>query len=210
MLTLARIAEAPSVLTRHLESWDGARLLFRPLARTDAESLAGFLAGLSSETRRFSTFDGYDLAAARELCAAIARYDKLRLVLEEEASARIVGLLEFSLALTQGDVERYRQAGIHLNEETDCRFGLTLSDDQQSKGLATLVFPLICEVAWRLGKRRIILWGGVLADNPRAIRFYEKNGFQRVGPFTGPDGRTSLDMILDIVPPPAGTPPSPR
>ncbi|MGI5417840.1 GNAT family N-acetyltransferase [Actinomadura luteofluorescens] len=210
MLTLARIAEDPAVLTSHLEPWDGTRLAFRPLARTDAESLAGFLAGLSSETRGFSTFDGHDLAAARELCAAIARYDKLRLVLEEEASARIVGLLEFSLALTQGDVERYRKAGVNLNEETDCRFGLTLADAHQGQGLATSAFPLVCEVARRLGKRRIILWGGVLADNPRAIRFYEKNGFQRVGPFTGPDGRTALDMILDIVPPPGGTPPSPR
>ncbi|MGW2306545.1 N-acetyltransferase family protein [Actinomadura luteofluorescens] len=210
MLTLARIAEDPTVLTRHLDSRDGVPLVFRPLTRTDAESLAGFLAGLSSETRGFSTFDGYDLAAAEELCAAIARYDKLRLVLEGEAPAGIVGLLEFSLALTQGDVERYRKAGVHLDEETDCRFGLTLADAHQGQGLATLAFPLVCEVARRLGKRRIILWGGVLADNPRAIRFYEKNGFQWVGPFTGPDGRTALDMILDIVPPPAGTPPSPR
>ncbi|MEV0661383.1 GNAT family N-acetyltransferase [Actinomadura luteofluorescens] len=210
MLTLARIAEDPAVLTRHLESCGGARLVFRPLARTDAESLGDFLAGLSSETRRFSTFDGYDLAAAEELCAAIARYDKLRLVLEGEASARMVGLLEFSLSLTPGDVERYRKAGIHLDEETDCRFGLTLADAHQDQGLATLVFPLICEVARRLGKHRIILWGGVLADNPRAIRYYEKNGFQRAGSFAGPDGHTSLDMILDIVPPLAGTPPSPR
>jgi len=200
MLTLARIAEAPEVLTRHLESPDGARLVFRPMARTDAESLAGFLTGLSPETRRFSTFDGHDLAAARELCSAIARYDKLRLVLEEEASGGIVGLLEFSLSLPQNDVARYRKAGIHLDEGTDCRFGPTLADEHQGKGLATQVFPLICEVARRLGKRRIILWGGVLADNPRAIRYYEKNGFRTVGSFTGPDGQRSLDMILDIIP----------
>ncbi|GGQ24070.1 RimJ/RimL family protein N-acetyltransferase [Actinomadura coerulea] len=198
MVSLARIAEDPDAWRSRLESSDGVPLVFRPLVRTDAERLAGFLAGLSSESRRFSTFDGHDLAAAQELCAAIARYDKLRLVLEEEASARIVGLLEFSLSLPEGDVERYRKAGIRLDEETDCRFGATLADDYQGKGLATLVFPLICDVARRLGKHRIILWGGVLADNPRAIRYYEKNGFQQVGPFTGADGRTSLDMILDL------------
>lgn len=198
MLTLAGIAEDPGVLTRRLEPRGGARLVFRPLARADAEGLAGFLAGLSSETRGFSPFEGYDLAAARELCAAIARYDKLRLMLEEEAPARIVGLLEFSLSLTRGDVERYREAGIRLDEETDCRFGATLADDHQGNGLATLAFPLVRDVARRLGKSRIILWGGVLADNPRAIRYYEKNGFRRAGAFTGPDGRTSLDMILDL------------
>lgn len=197
-MALAQIAEDPGPLTHRLEPRDGVRLVLRPLARTDAESLAGFLAGLSTESRRFSTFDGYDLAAAQELCAAIARYDKLRLVLEEEASTRIVGLLEFSLSLPQGDVERYREAGIHLDEGTDCRFGPTLADDHQGKGLATQVFPLICDVARRLGKRRIILWGGVLADNPRAIRYYEKNGFRRVGSFTGPGGHTSLDMVCDL------------
>ncbi|WP_149263766.1 GNAT family N-acetyltransferase [Actinomadura sp. K4S16] len=202
MLTLARIAEDPGTLTHRLESRDGARLVFRPLAPGDAQGLADFLAGLSPESRRFSTFDGYDLAAARELCAAIARYDKLRLVLEEEPSARIVGLLEFSLALPPGDVERYRRAGIRLDETTDCRFGPTLADDHQGKGLATQVFPLVRQVARRLRKRRIILWGGVLADNPRAIRYYEKNGFHRVGTFTGPDAQTSLDMILNLEPAP--------
>jgi len=38
----------------------------------------------------------------------------------------------------------------------------------------------------------------VLADNPRALRYYEKNGFRAVGTFTGADGGRSLDMILDL------------
>ncbi|MFE9363057.1 hypothetical protein ACFYNN_09525 [Streptomyces sp. NPDC006978] len=52
---------------------------------------------------------------------------------------------------------------------------------------------------------RIILWGGVRADNPRAIRYYEKNGFQRVGRFTEADGTLSPDMMLALhtVPDPA-------
>ncbi|MFB7757707.1 hypothetical protein ACFC18_50425, partial [Streptomyces sp. NPDC056121] len=101
---------------------------------SDVERLAGFLEGLSPESRRLSTFDGYDLAAARELCDAIARYDKLRLVLEDERSARVVGLFELSLALTAGDIVRYRAAGIHFSEQTDCRFGPTLADAYQGSG----------------------------------------------------------------------------
>ncbi|MFC8711933.1 hypothetical protein ACFUCQ_18715 [Streptomyces sp. NPDC057197] len=66
--------------------------------------MAAFLAGLSAETRRLSTFDGYDLAAARELCDAIARYDKLRPVLAEVPSGRIAGLLEISLDLHPSDM----------------------------------------------------------------------------------------------------------
>ncbi|MDG4863739.1 GNAT family N-acetyltransferase [Streptomyces sp. T-3] len=205
MLTLTEIAADPGLLTWQLRlqsrlargERDGAEVTLRPLAPPDAERLGGFLADLSPQSRRFSTFDGYDLAAARELCAAIGRYDKLRLVLEEAPGGRIVGLLEFSLDLTAADIARHAQAGIRLDPATDCRFGPTLADDYQAKGVGTLLLPLLVETARRLGRTRIILWGGVLADNARALRFYEKNGFRRVGSFTGPDGMPSLDMILD-------------
>ncbi|MFF5923360.1 GNAT family N-acetyltransferase [Streptomyces flavochromogenes] len=197
VLTLTAIADDPLVLTRRLVLKGGAEVVFRPLTVADAERLSGFLEGLSPESRRFSTHDGHDLAAARELCAAIARYDKLRLVLEEASSDRIVGLLEFSLDLHPDDITRYQEAGIRL-AATDCRFGPTLADDFQGKGVGTHVFPLVADVARRLGRNRIVLWGGVLADNPRAIRYYEKNGFRRVGSFTGADGTRSIDMLLDL------------
>ncbi|MFD7610936.1 GNAT family N-acetyltransferase [Streptomyces sp. NPDC059828] len=197
MLTLTEIADDPLVLTRRLALEGGSEVVFRPLARADAERLAGFLEGLSPESRRFSTQDGYDLVAARELCDAIARYDKLRLVLEEAPAGRIVGLLEFSLDLHPDDIARYQEADIPL-AATDCRFGPTLADDYQGKGVGTHVFPLIADVARRLGRKRIILWGGVLAGNPRAIRYYEKSGFRPVGTFAEADGTRSLDMLLDL------------
>jgi len=91
-------------------------------------------------------------------------------------------------------------------ETADCRFGPTLADDYQGRSVGTLAFPLVMEVARLLGRTRIILWGGVRADNPRAIRYYEKNGFQSVGFFAEADGSLSLDMMLDLrpVPDPAG------
>ncbi|MEV5750263.1 GNAT family N-acetyltransferase [Actinoallomurus sp. NPDC052308] len=202
VLTLTEIAEDPLRLTNRLKSHDGSEVIFRPLTHADTEHLAAFLEALSCESRRFSTFEGYDLATARELCDAIARYDKLRLVLEEVPSGRIVGLLEFSLDLTSADVSRYQEAGIRLAETTDCRFGPTLADDYQGRGVGTIVIPLITEVARLLGRTRIILWGGVRADNPRAIRYYEKNGFRPVGFFTEADGSLSLDMMLDLPPAP--------
>ncbi|MFE5615760.1 GNAT family N-acetyltransferase [Streptomyces sp. NPDC056543] len=206
MLTLTEIAEEPLRLTNRLTPHDGSDVVLRPLTHADAERLAEFLDSLSSASRRFSTFDGYDLAAARELCDAIARYDKLRLVLEDVPSGRIVGLLELSLALTPTDIARYQDAGIRLAETTDCRFGPTLADDYQGRGVGTLAFPFVTEVARLLGRTRIILWGGVRADNPRAIRYYEKNGFRRAGSFTEADGSVSLNMILDLhrAPDPAG------
>ncbi|MFE3515310.1 GNAT family N-acetyltransferase [Streptomyces sp. NPDC059166] len=198
MFTLLEIAEEPSRLTSRLRLDDGSDAVFRPLTPADAGRLAALLEALSPESRHFSAFDGYDLATAGELCDAIARYDKLRLVLEEAQSGRIVGLVEFSLALTSGDIARFQDAGVRLVASRDCRFGLTLADDYQGRGVGTHVFPLVTEVARLLGKERIILWGGVRSDNHRAIRYYEKNGFRAVGSFAEADGSLSLDMILDL------------
>lgn len=146
MLTLAEVAEDPVVLTRHLALDDGSDVVFRPLVHGDAEGLAAFLGGLSGETRRMSPFDGYGLVAAKELCDAIARHDKLRLVVEDVVSGRIVGLVEFSFDVVAGDIARYREAGIGLGA-TDCRFGVTLADDHQGRGVGSRVFP-----SWRTSR----------------------------------------------------------
>ncbi|MFJ1729882.1 GNAT family N-acetyltransferase [Streptomyces sp. NPDC088254] len=124
-------------------------------------------------------------------------------MLEEAGSGRIVGLLEPALDLHPSDIARHREAGIALTA-ADCRLGPTLADDHQGRGVGTLVFPLVADVARRFGRTRIVLWGGVLADNARAVRFYEKQGFRTVGAFTAADGTRALDMVLDLPAPPDG------
>jgi RimJ/RimL family protein N-acetyltransferase len=196
LLSLASVAANPRLLTASVIA-DGETLLIRPLEPADVEALAHFLSQLSPQTRRFSTFDGFDSAAAQTLCHAIARYDKLRIVIQSAAN-RIVGLLEFSFAITDDDRLRYTAYDVTFSSETDCRFGPTLADDYQSRGIGTLALPFVTDAARKFGRRRIILWGGVLAENARAIRYYEKNGFQRMGKFMSPDGVESLDMLLDL------------
>ena len=49
----------------------------------------------------------------------------------------------------------------------------------------------------RLGRRRLALVGGVRGDNPRAIHFYEKFGFAKVGEFQSRDV-VSFDMIAAL------------
>ena len=44
----------------------------------------------------------------------------------------------------------------------------------------------------------MILWGGVFAENARAIRYYEKNGFRLCGQFQDPDGRECWDGFLSL------------
>ncbi|CAF1657269.1 unnamed protein product, partial [Rotaria magnacalcarata] len=60
--------------------FEGILIDFRSLLLTDEKKLAQFLENLGPQTRKFSTRNGYDLNEARDLCFAINRYDKLRLV----------------------------------------------------------------------------------------------------------------------------------
>jgi GNAT superfamily N-acetyltransferase len=195
MLTLANIVRDPSAVTTSLELDNGTQLTLRPLVASDVHALADFLGKLSPETRRLSTFEGYDLEAANKLTDAISKYDKLRFVLDHAGS--IVGLVELSFGLPADDVQRYADYGLELDGQTDCRFGPTLADAYQGKGIGSKVFPLIASVAREFGKKRIILWGGVLADNTQAIAFYNKVGFTQVGEFND-HGRHKLDMALEL------------
>lgn len=200
LLTLTEVARRPLDFTTSHPLPSGETLLLCPLLPDDGEKLARFLADLSAESRRLSTFAGYDRAAADELCHAIARYDKLRLavVASSQPDTPIVGLFEYSFDLTAGDTSRYTKHHIPLSPATDCRFGPTLADAWQNRGVGSRLLPAVWDFARRFGRSRVILWGGVLADNSRAIRFYEKNGFQHAGRFVNGDGEECCDMILHL------------
>jgi GNAT superfamily N-acetyltransferase len=196
-LSLSAIAARPDLVTHPIVLAGGEVLEFRPLESTDADALGGFLSALSQETRGLSEFAGYDKAAAQVLCDSINRYDKLRFVIET-GDRRIVGCFEISFGIPRGDVERFREAGIVLSELTDCRLGPTLADDYQGFGLGSQSFAHVLEVVRQFGKTRIILWGGVLGDNARAIGYYLKHGFCEVGKFSDHVGVVHLDMILTL------------
>ncbi len=194
VLTLEAVAEKPETVTRSLLLPTGEAVVFRPLQPGDEVGLADFLQSLSPQTRRFSAYPSYDLTMAREMCAAINRYDKLRFI--AVIGSRVVALLEFSFGIVAEDRKRFRSYGIELDERTDCRFGPCIADAYQNRGVGSALLPFMLDIARCFGKRRLILWGGVLADNQRAIRYYEKNGFHLLGRFRDEKGSECRDAIL--------------
>ena len=197
-LTLAAVAADPASVTFADSTRTGEAVALRPLLPGDVSALAMFLASLSPQTRHFSLFPSYDQVTAQALCDAINRYDKLRFVVEIAATGAIVGLLEFSFDIPAGDMARYAGYGVPLDAQHDCRFGPTFADAYQNQGLASRLFPHMVDVARRFGQARMLLWGGVLAENGRAIRFYEKQGFVPVGNFVDHEGLKVIDMLLDL------------
>jgi len=195
-LTLADVAARPGDFDRATTLPSGETFTFRPLLPDDTKQLAEFLTRLAPQTRAFSTFPGYDLETAQEMCAAIARYDKLRLV--ATTAERIVALFELSFDLTADDIARYHSYHIPLDEATDCRFGPTVADAYQNRGLGSLLLPHVFDLARRFGQCRMILWGGVMAHNHRAIHYYQKHGFQIAGQFYNDANILCYDMMGPI------------
>jgi len=196
-INLKKFSQNPENYSWELQTSLGEKIALRPLLDSDIEKLTNFLQNLSTETRRLSTFDSYDRVNATELCNAINKYDKLRFVLESQSN-EIIGLIEFTLDNPQNVIDTYTNYGQTLDTEHTCRFGPTLSDKYQGQGLGGLIFPYVVKIAKLLDKKHIILYGGVLADNIRAIKYYEKHGFKIVGRYNDENGNETVDMILDI------------
>ena len=198
-MSLADIADDPERVTWPQELPSGLPATLRPLRPDDKTSLGAFFEACGETTSRFYSIPEDRAQLAISHCEAIARYDKLRLVLEL-VNGELAALFEYSTDLVDGDVERYRTYGLELIPSSDIRYGLCVRDDQQGRGVASAVHPKVMRVARGLGADRVILWGGVMASNRAGLRFYRKHGFREAGFFKEPGGKTSIDMWVRTPP----------
>ena len=195
-LNLSDVLNNPKLLTFKVSLPSGETITLRPLEHSDISSLAQFLEKLSPKTRQYYILDSYNFSTAEELCDAINRYDKLRFIAEDNSAKNFVALFEFSFDIPKNDEERFLRYGVKLNPKTDCRIGLCIADEYQNKGIGSLFFPYLLGIAKLFGQKRMILWGGVFAINKRALKFYEKNGFKKLGVFNNKNGGESIDMMI--------------
>jgi GNAT superfamily N-acetyltransferase len=199
-LTLAEVATEPAKLWYDVPLRNGALVLYRPLVAEDVDDLAAFLEALSPATRQWWHRESYDRATAEELCTAIAQYDKLRMVAVDPRRPEdgLLALFEYSFDIPMGDQFRFGLYGLTLDPARDCRFGPCVRDDHQGRGLGSVLMPATFDIGRRFGKQRVLLWGGVYADNHPAVAFYLKHGFEEIGRFCSLDDRVSLDMMRDL------------
>ncbi len=184
----------PHIVTRQLMLGEEP-VIFRLLHSGDGELLGRYFESLSDETRR--RYGPHPLTAeeAQNLCDNLNYHDTLRFVAFKPGTApEIIAYFILQLGITEHEMARYASYGIELDTSLDCTFAPSVSDAYQDRGLGSLLMRPMIDSARRLGKRAIVLMGGTQATNERAIHFYEKFDFRRVGGF-----RTDVDnydMIL--------------
>ncbi len=197
-LTTQAIAARPELATFRVR-WNSETLAFRPLRADDAERLGRYFESLSPTTTSMFGPHAFTMQSAHEICGALDQSGLLRMVAlrgtDEDAPIVAYFILYFGLS-RWGEFERYAGYGIALDEHT-CGIGPSVADALQGQGLASALMGPVRELARRYGCRRILLLGGVFTVNARAIRFYERVGFQRVGTFEL-EGQQSYDMMMPL------------
>lgn len=94
------------------------------------------------------------------------------------------------------DSYRLQSYGLTLDAKTDCTFAPSVADQWQSQGVGNSLFHFMMPNLKAKGFRRIILWGGVQSSNWKAVNYYLKNGFIKLGQFE--HNGMNDDMILGI------------
>jgi GNAT superfamily N-acetyltransferase len=165
----------------------------------DASILGQTFLGLSDDTKVDFGPHPFDQATADALCANdYANTIRLIATIGENAQETVIAYFIFILGLRDAELERFGRVGNPLDPRTVCTVAPSVADDFQNQGVGSRLMLHLIWVARRLGRKRMVLFGGTYATNHRAVHFYEKHGFRTVGTFERPDARSSYNMLLEL------------
>lgn len=165
------------------------------LTLADNEELFDYLQLLSAETKKRFGPHSFDKQSIIDLYKNSGEY--IGYVAHDILTGKIIAYSIIKIGYLQHDCIRLQSYGIHPNNDTDCTFAPSVADEWQRLGIGNALFQFVISEIKTLRIERIILWGGVQADNDKAVNYYNKKGFKIVGQFeyNGPN----YDMVLDIM-----------
>lgn len=199
-MRLEEIDQHPEVASTRVALKSGEEALFRPLRKDDASQLGAYFLGLSPETIRVYGPHPFDRETADRLCADLDSAHTLRMlgIVEREEREQIIAYFIVHFGVYESDAKRYQQRAMPLDGAVDCELAPSVADAYQSTGVGSLVMEHLLPLLRRVGRQRLVLVGGVRAENMRAIHFYEKFGFRKVGEFKTRGGVGNFDMIAEL------------
>lgn len=173
---------------------ENRKVVLRKLNTADFEKLFTYLDQLSANSKKRFGPHPFDKQSIEEFYKDSTH---IGFVAEPIDSSEFVAYSIIKIGFLPNDNDRLQSYGYTLNNETDCTFAPSVADDWQSMGVGNAIFQFILSEIKLLDARRIILWGGVQADNDKAINYYKKNGFKKLGEFHHQG--LNYDMILEEI-----------
>ncbi|MBL0882981.1 MAG: GNAT family N-acetyltransferase [Chitinophagaceae bacterium] len=123
--------------------------------------------------------------------------DYMGFLLIENNSTFIIGYAILKMGYLEHDLPRLVSYNIQPNHATDVTYAPCLANDWQGKGVGKVLWNHTKKYLLQQQKQRVILWGGVQADNIVAVSYYNKIGFLTIGTYEH-NGKNNLDMMCTI------------
>jgi GNAT superfamily N-acetyltransferase len=171
---------------------NGREIVLRRLNLSDLSALAVYLESLGEATRKRFGPHPYDLHSLKDFYHTPGNIGFLAV----DDAGTIVSYAVIRIGYLDHDRLRLESYGLILDPATDACFAPSVSDQWQSLGIGDLILSYILDELRLLDFRRVILWGGVQADNEKAVNYYLKNGFRTLGQFEYHG--LNLDMVLEV------------
>jgi diamine N-acetyltransferase len=169
----------------------------RLLKFEDSKLLYDYCNGLSDLTKsRFAPHE-FDKETIEKVCRNIGKDSSFRFVAITTDTEQIVGYFIAKSGMSENDKTRFMQNKIHLKSDECCSIAPSVADDYQGSGLGKALFKFMIDYLSEHQKHHLILLGGVQKENEKAIRFYQKMGFQEVGEFER-NGVLNMNMWMKI------------
>ena len=168
----------------------------RQLQDTDLLHLYAYFQQLSAETQSRFAPHSFDWETVKGIECRVDQPIK-RFIALRTAHPEIIAYTVLHLGLAPGDLERYQRRGQLIKKKSTASFAPSVADTWQGTGLAVSMNKYIEIIAFDLGIRELVLWGGVQAGNQRAIAFYEKIGYRPMGKFFYA-GKENFDMAKTL------------
>jgi diamine N-acetyltransferase len=169
----------------------------RLLKFEDSKRLYDYCNGLSDLTKSRFAPHGFDEETIENICRNISKVDSFRFVAITLDTERIVGYFIAKNGMSENDETRFLQHKIYLISEECCSMAPSISDKYHGSGLGKALFKFMIDYLREQQKHHLVLLGGVQKDNEKAIRFYQKMGFQEAGEFDR-NGVLNLNMWMKI------------
>ena len=177
-----------------IETKDNKQVRLRRLNSNDLDNLLEYLNNLSHETKKRFGPHQFD----KQSVIDFYNYADIHLgyVAQTIDTNKIIAYSIIKFGYLEGDYNRFLSYGIKLDNKLDCEFAPSVADLWQSCGIGNKFFQFILADLKKTKVKRIILWGGVQADNEKAVNYYKKNNFKLAGQFT--HNGENFDMFLDL------------
>jgi acetyl coenzyme A synthetase (ADP forming)-like protein len=154
------VAEYPARWESDVVLNDGGTVHLRPIRNEDADALLGLYSRLSTESLYLRFFSPVPAPTARQLEALTdLDYDR-RFALVAELRGEIVAVARFD----------------RLANLADAEVAFTVQDDQQGRGLGSILLEFLAAIARELGVRRFV--ASTLPDNRKMLGVFTDAGFE--------------------------------